>query len=1121
MAENVTELIVKYRADVSDLQAKASQIEASMRKAEGAATSAGKKTGDSFKDAAKSVESSSSVFSKVAGFIASALAVERVIAFGKESVKAFQEAELNAQKLKSAVSANGGLQADFENLIKQSQELQKVTIFSDDSIQQAQTLALQFGLTSDQVQGLIPLITDFASATGQDLNSALSAVLRGVEGNAKALKIYGIQVDSSKGKAENFASIQEQITKKFAGQAQVIGETSAGALAKLGNAYDDLKERVGGLLAPAVAGFAEIADSVLKLTEIPLSETLEKEALSFDVAKTQLSGLNVGSKERVEIIKKLQQQYPEYLGNIDAETVSNEDLNNALDKVNNSLIVKIALQKSDEDIQKQQEKTGETLRKTAEARSILERELTTIRQRANEAEVKQKLDGLPVDVQANELLQGRIKLTGISAASLGNLSAALKNYNVANLELSKQSVSTNDLIAARIQEEKDLLEIYGLEKDAKTKTETQAAKEEAAALARLKNITSVTTAELLKIRAILKGFNDLDAQDAIKKIEDELDARKKAGEKEVQNKQQALDELHALEQKISDDNLKTRNAEASKVLEIEKNKQIQLRDLVQKFSQANGGTFDEIIKQFNDTGVINLDKVKDQLATVKAPVEELDKFNQAVANVNNTFDLLIKKEIDAFNIKNLKEDLQATLDSIDFGAQNKTFTVTQKFATESPTLTDEERKAAEQRLQSDLAGIQLDADQKKLEETRKTNAEIIKIDSSQAINTTSLESDVTKDKLDELNRRTKAEQEAADQQKKIAEDLAAKKKDLEKQIVDTAISGAEQIITESIQVQSDAQIKSIETVRDAELQSIDDQIAANDKARKDGAEGRKAYESKNKELIAERVKAEDTAAAKIKAIKRQQFQADQIEAVSKIIIANVINAAEFPALAELYALLAAAQIAIVLARPNPYAKGTKSTKSGTALVGEEGPELIVMPQGAKVLTAGKTKQHADMVDAMIDNRLPDHIMKVYIKPALENQALAKKNEMLSGVNKFNIAESAISFRKPEMMDRPTIAFKVEPFGKEAININDLIAKLQISHILKTISEQTIVKKEDRFADNIANTIMVNNQGINARQLRKISREGSPVTNSKEVAKHIASEISKTLAKETKSPRRYS
>ncbi|MGB3073918.1 MAG: hypothetical protein WBB36_01285, partial [Chitinophagales bacterium] len=305
--DNVTELIVKYKADVSDLTAKVSQIEASMRKAEGAAISAGKKTGDSFKDAAKSVESSSSVFSKVAAFIVSALAVERVIAFGKESVKAFQEAELNAQKLKSAVSANGGLQADFENLIKQSQELQKVTVFSDDSIQQAQTLALQFGLTSEQVHGLIPLITDFASATGQDLNSALSAVLRGVEGNAKALKIYGIQVDSSKGKAENFASIQEQITKKFAGQAQVIGETSAGALAKLGNVYDDLKERIGGLLAPAVAGFAEIADSVLKLTEIPLSETLEKEALSFDVAKTQLSGLNVGSKERVEIIKKLQQ----------------------------------------------------------------------------------------------------------------------------------------------------------------------------------------------------------------------------------------------------------------------------------------------------------------------------------------------------------------------------------------------------------------------------------------------------------------------------------------------------------------------------------------------------------------------------------------------------------------------------------------------------------------------------------------------------------------------------------------------------------------------------------------------------------------------------------------------
>src|SRR4029079_16205869 len=137
---------------------------------------------------------------------------------------------------------------------------------------------------------------------------------------------------------------------------------------------------------------------------------------------------------------------------------------------------------------------------------------------------------------------------------------------------------------------------------------------------------------------------------------------------------------------------------------------------------------------------------------------------------------------------------------------------------------------------------------------------------------------------------------------------------------------------------------------------------------------------KNKEQLLQRKKqADDNAAAAEKAIKRKQFQDDQFAAVAKVVIANIINAAQFPLLAELYAALAVIQTGLILGEPNPYKKGSKNTKAGLSRVGEEGEEILYLPEGAKVLPHGKTKnkKNADILDAMFDDRLESHVRKVY------------------------------------------------------------------------------------------------------------------------------------------------
>ena len=207
------------------------------------------KTGDKAKGAEKNVKGMSNELSNlqktvtnVGRAIGVAFAVDQIIKFGKASINAFLEAELNARKL---LVATGNIQANFDRLLKQSAELQAKSIFSDDDIQMAQTMALQYGLTANEVERLTPLILDFASATGQDLSSAYEKVISGLEGNTRGLKLYGIRLKEGSTQSEKLSQITEQLTSKFAGQAELLSEEGLGKIRKFQNEVGDVMEQIG------------------------------------------------------------------------------------------------------------------------------------------------------------------------------------------------------------------------------------------------------------------------------------------------------------------------------------------------------------------------------------------------------------------------------------------------------------------------------------------------------------------------------------------------------------------------------------------------------------------------------------------------------------------------------------------------------------------------------------------------------------------------------------------------------------------------------------------------------------------------------------------------------------
>lgn len=440
MAEDI---VARYRLELDALRGDVSELKRQFSIADSAATSSAGKANEAFNKLGSNLKN-------IGAGILAAFSVQQVVRFGEEAIKAYQEAEKNARKLQVAVGVSGGLQADFEKLIALSEELQSKSIFSDDDIQKIQTAALQYGFTADEVQNLTGVVADFASGTGQDLQAALSAIILGTEGSERALKQYGIQVDSQATRSQNYASIVDQLNAKFKGQAEILANTSEGSIAKLRNSFDNLKESVGEALIPFAQAATDAASALIKMAEVPLSEKLQDEQDAFRASRIELLSLNVGSEERVKIIKELQSKYPEFLANINAETATNDQLRDALEKVNNQYIYKIALAQGKESIQPLLEDEAEASLAAAEAQTKLAAEIDKVIQQAlrypsaKNKQIAADLEYLPVLEQGRQLAEGRIKFDAIAVSSLQNLGDAYNDAKQTQIEYASASIKSTD-----------------------------------------------------------------------------------------------------------------------------------------------------------------------------------------------------------------------------------------------------------------------------------------------------------------------------------------------------------------------------------------------------------------------------------------------------------------------------------------------------------------------------------------------------------------------------------------------------------------------------------------------------------------------------------------------------
>lgn len=138
----------------------------------------------------------------------------------------------------------------------------RATGVADDELRPALARLVRSTKDTQKAQKLLALALDISGRTGKPLEGVVNALGKAYEGSNTALGKLGLGYSKAELKAKNFATIQDELTKKFAGGANEKAMTFEGTMARLSITLDELKESLGTYILPYLQKLAEAAIKV-------------------------------------------------------------------------------------------------------------------------------------------------------------------------------------------------------------------------------------------------------------------------------------------------------------------------------------------------------------------------------------------------------------------------------------------------------------------------------------------------------------------------------------------------------------------------------------------------------------------------------------------------------------------------------------------------------------------------------------------------------------------------------------------------------------------------------------------------------------------------------------------
>ena len=184
-----------------------------------------------------------------------------IAAFAKKSLSAFVDDELAATRLANAVK-NLGMEFANPYISDYISNLEKTSQVADDMLRPAFQRLLQQTGSLAKSQAILNTAIEVSAGTGESLTSVSEDLAKAYYGNTRSLKKYSLGLTDAELKAKSFSTIQDELTKKFAGGANEKAATFEGTMARLKITFDELKEAAGTAFLPILQQLAESAIKV-------------------------------------------------------------------------------------------------------------------------------------------------------------------------------------------------------------------------------------------------------------------------------------------------------------------------------------------------------------------------------------------------------------------------------------------------------------------------------------------------------------------------------------------------------------------------------------------------------------------------------------------------------------------------------------------------------------------------------------------------------------------------------------------------------------------------------------------------------------------------------------------
>ena len=295
------------------------------------------------------------------------LAGSTLKAFGLDASETARVVDVMAKSSASSALDFSGLQESLKLVAPTSRAL---------NVSVEQTTAMLGVLADNGLKGSIAgtgLSKTFIQLTksGIPLNEALEKVKNSSNQLNTAVELVGIVGAKSLLTLANNTPRIDTLTESLngaEGSAKKLAETRldnlAGDTTKLGSAWEGFLlsiEDGEGMFNGLLRGIVQATTALLGfLTPTKLvSEAIEEERSALFNYQIQLTDANTTQEDRVRLVTELQEKYPDYLSNLDAETTSQEELAKAINKVSESLLNKVIIQRKEEELAEQAEEQAD------------------------------------------------------------------------------------------------------------------------------------------------------------------------------------------------------------------------------------------------------------------------------------------------------------------------------------------------------------------------------------------------------------------------------------------------------------------------------------------------------------------------------------------------------------------------------------------------------------------------------------------------------------------------------------------------------------------------------------------------------------------------------------------